>query len=514
MERNKIMFINPPQSSNMGTTFTNLKFPLGFLYMADTLEKHGFKVKILDCPVHYEKKRIVDATTVKVGLHPDDIKNAIKEFAPDIVGVTCAYTAYEHDAFETVDFVRQAEKEMGKKFLVLVGGAHTSANSKYVLRNDQIDMAVIGEGEETMLEIAENYRSGKSLENISGTSFMKNGEFKLNKLRPYIQDLDNLSPAWHLIDMNLYFNHPDNHQVTLRGPAVDIITSRGCPMKCVFCSIHTVWGRKWRGASAKKVVDDIALLVKKYGVKQIRIQDDNITVDRKRMVDICDEIVRRKIDIKWDTPNGVAYWTLNENMIKKMAQSGCYRITFGIETASENSQKYVGKICNIDRINKIIDICHKYNMWVCSTFIIGFPYETKSDIEETRQFITNSKISFPFVYVAQPYQGTGMYFDFKKENLLGKFQIESNVGRTKYGSKYFSHEELNAIRKNIYMRFYVKKLLNFTNPYRLYKELLSKITTTEHVKYVYKNTSAILARIRHPFYMDNFYKKLEYANSS
>jgi len=192
-----------------------------------------------------------------------------------------------------------------------------------------------------------------------------------------------------------------------------------------------------------------------------------------------------------------------------MSEAGCYRITFGIETASENSQKYVGKLCNMNRIKKIIDLCHKYNMWVCSTFIIGFPYETKKDIDETKEFITESRINFPFVYVAQPYQGTGMYFDFKKENLLGKFEIESNVGRTKYGSKYFTHNELNSMRRNIYVRFYLRKILKFTNPYRFYKDFVSKVKTAEDAKYVYKNTASILSNVKNPFFMDNFYKRLE-----
>jgi anaerobic magnesium-protoporphyrin IX monomethyl ester cyclase len=510
MEKNKVMFINAPQSSNMGTTFTNLKFPLGFLYMASELEKRGFEVKILDCPVHYWKSRVINDHTVRIGLLPEDIKEEIKKFSPDIVGVTCAYTAYEHDAFETIDFVSEVEEELGKKMLVVVGGAHTSANSKHVLRNEKIDVAVIGEGEDTIAELAEKYRAGEDYSNVTGTSMIVNGKFKLNDTRPYIQDLDRLSPAWHLIDMNLYFNHPDNHQVTLRGPAVDIITSRGCPMTCVFCSIHTVWGRKWRGASAKHVVDEIEHLVTKYGVKQIRIQDDNLTVNRKRTIEICDEIVNRGIDIKWDTPNGVAYWTLNEEMLEKMNKSGCYRITFGIETASEKTQKYVGKMADVTKIKELIRLCHKHNMWVCSTFIIGFPYETKQDINETKYFITDtSTINFPFVYVAQPYQGTDMYYDFKKEDLLGEFQIESNVGRTKYGSKYFTHEELNKIRTGIYVRFYLKKILDFTNPYKLYREFLSKLRGTEDLKYVFKNTSSILSGIRNPFFMDNFYTRME-----
>ena len=136
----------------------------------------------------------------------------------------------------------------------------------------------------------------------------------------------------------------------------------------------------------------------------------------------------------------------------------------------------------------------------------------KKEIDETKMFVSNSKINFPFVYVAQPYQGTDMFHDFKNEGLLNEFQIASNVGRTKYGSKYYTHKELNKMRTHLYERFYIKRLLNYTNPLKLYREFLSKVKSLEDAKYVYKNTSSILSRIKHPFYADNFYKRLEFAS--
>ncbi|MFC1685763.1 B12-binding domain-containing radical SAM protein [Nanoarchaeota archaeon] len=492
--KKKILFINPSQSAPIGAKCTNFKIPLGFIYMAGSLEKKGFEVKILDCPLHYKKRRVINKESVRMGLFPSDVIKQIKDFNPDIVGVSCAYTAFEKDSFETIKAVRKASKEMKKKILIVVGGAHTSANSKFVLRNKDIDIAVLGEGEETILEIAEKYQKGKSLTNILGTATIDKGKFKENKRRDYIQNLDALSPAWHLLELPLYFDHPDNSWATMRSPTVDIVTSRGCPGNCVFCSIHTVWGHKWRARSAKNVVDEIEMLVKKYGVRQFRMQDDNISLDKKRIIEICDEIVKRKLDIKWDTPNGVAIWTLNEEVIGKMAKAGCYRITFGIESACLNTQKYVRKVIDFNKIRKIIDICHKKRMWVCSTFIIGFPYEKKEDIEETRNFILTSKINFPFIYVAQPYLGTDMYKDFQKEGLMKGIKYTSHIGKSKYNTLYLKNEELNNFRDKLYKEFYIRKSLSFLNPVKFYKEFLSKIKSFEDLRYILKNVLFIALR--------------------
>jgi radical SAM superfamily enzyme YgiQ (UPF0313 family) len=273
----------------------------------------------------------------------------------------------------------------------------------------------------------------------------------------------------------------------MRNKSIDIITSRGCTANCIFCSINTVWGRKWRGRSAKNVVDEIEFLVKEYGAKQFRIQDDNLTLNKQRAIELSDEIIKRKIDIKWDTPNGFAFWTLDETFLKKMKKEGCYRITFGIESGCEKTQKYIRKNIDLKKINNLIEICHEMGIWVCSTFIVGFPYETKTDIEESKKFILNSRINFPFIYVAQPYQGTEMYKDFQKEKLLKNFKFASNIGETKYDTKYLTREFLNKKRSNIFRGFYLKTILRHTNPIIFYKEFLSKIRTIEELKYIGKN---------------------------
>ena len=350
-------------------------------------------------------------------------------------------------------------------------------------------MVVIGEGELTMLEIAKNFQNNKNIKNIAGTALMNNGKFRINKARPYIQNLDELEPAWHLINFKEYFKHPDNYAISIRSPSVHIITSRGCPGNCVFCSVNTVWGRKWRAMSAKKVADQIELLYKKYRIRHFRINDDNFTIDKKRVVEICREIRKRKLDIKWDTPSGVAAWALDKDILKEMKKTGYYRVTFGIESGCKKSLEYIGKNINLEKINGLIDYCHKLGLWIASFFIIGFPYETKEEVNETVNYIINSKINFPFISGAQPYAGTRMYEDFKKEGLLinkNGFLEKSNVMVTKYGSKYLTAEEIREIRRKTYIRFYLKKIARYSNLFIFYKEFLSKIRTIEDLKYVYK----------------------------
>lgn len=491
MEKTKVMFINPPQSIDNKLKVNNLKFPLGFLYMGGYLEKNGFEVKILDCPLDYKKVRKINKEIVKRGLLPSEIKREIKEFNPDIVGVSCAYTAYESDSFEIIELIRNIEKEMNKKFLIVVGGAHTSANYSSVLKNKKIDLAVIGEGEETILEIVKKFSRKENLANIQGTAIRVKSKIKLNKTRPPITELDSLSPAWHLINMNDYFSHPDNSRATLRKPSVDLITSRGCPGNCIFCSIRTVWGRCWRGESPKKVADELEFLVKKYGVRQFRFQDDNMTLNKKRIISICDEIIKRKLNIKWDTPNGVAFWTLDEEVLKKMKKAGYYRITLGIESASKKTQEYIRKAVDLKKINEVISISHKLGFWVGATFIIGFPYEKLSDIKETSDFILNSGINFPFVYIAQPYAGTDLHKDFVKEHLISNIKYTSNVAKTQYDTINLSHEQLNKIRNNLVKKFYLKKIEAFTNPFTFHNQFLKKINTVEDAKYVFKVLSTL-----------------------
>jgi len=488
----KVLFINPPQSAPLGFEFCNIKTPLGYIYMAGVLEENGFEVQILDCPLQYETHTPVDASTIRIGTSLPEIQAFVRDFNPSVIGVGCAYSAFESDSFDLIKQLKQWFPEIP----IVVGGAHTSADPSYVLRNPDISIAVIGEGEISMLEITQAIRDGQPLTDIPGTAISIDGQIQINAPREYIQDLDALHPAWHLLDLPTYFRHPSNSDATMRSNTVDVVTSRGCPGRCVFCSIFTVWGRGWRSHSAQHVVDEIEMLYRQYNVRQFRFQDDNLTLKRDRIIAICDEIIRRGLDIRWDTPNGVAIWTLDEEVIQKMRQAGCYRLTFGIESGSLRTQKYIKKIVAEDKIRHLIRCCHRSHIWACGTFIIGFPDETLEDIQETERVILTSGINFAFIYIAQPLPGTRMMEDFRRLHLIEGQRFGSMLGHSEYDTLHFKAHEINDLLKDLYRKFYRRKFISYLNPVLFWREILSKLRTPEEWRYFWRMLSTVLFSYR------------------
>jgi len=481
-KKTKILLINPPITGEFSAGIFTIKSPLGLAYIAAYLEKQEFEPQILDCMAYYnEMKKIEDKS--RIGLSEEKIIEKIKEFNPDIVGISCSFSIYEKDSFRIAEIVKE-----NCDACVVFGGAHSSANPQSVLKNKNVNLVVKGEGEIVFFNIAKNFHRKRKMDSIPGTILMKNNKLKINKDAEYIKDLDEIPfPARHLLPMKKYLEHPQNSIGNMRTPTTEIITSRGCPFNCIFCSIHTVWGRKWRARSAKNVVDELENLYKEYGIKEFRFFDDNITWDKKRMVEICDEIIKRKLDIRWDTPNGIAIATLNEEVLRKMKKAGYYKIIMGIESGSKKTLKFMRKPVSLKHAKKIIKICNKLGIWTWSTFVIGFPDETKEDIQKTIDFAKNSGLNFATFYVAQPYQGTEMYNIYEKKGLLKKgLQKNSSVTHTQYNTNNFTAEELRELQKKAYSIFIRHRIISYFNPLKLYNEFLNRIKSFEDVKYVWR----------------------------
>src|SRR3989344_5877817 len=493
----KIMLINPALSGSLSSGIFTVKVPMGLAYIAAYLEKEGYKPEILDCMAYYENIKKLDSNRHRIGISDEEIIKKIKDFNPDVMGVACAYTIHEADAIRTAEIVKRHSKA-----LVVCGGAHTSANPSSVLKNKCIDIAVIGEGEITFLNIVKNLENKKELYSLKGIAFMDNKNIKINPSADYIKDLDTIPfPARHLLPMKNYLNHPQNSIANMRGPTTEIITSRGCPFRCIFCSICTVWGRKWRARSPKNVVDELEYLHKTYGVKEFRFFDDNLSWDKKRTIDICDEIIKRKLDIKWDTPNGVAIATLDEEVLSKMKKSGYYKIVMGIESGSEETLKFMRKPVSLNQARKIISICNKLDIWTWSTFVIGFPDETKKEIDKTIDFAKKSGLNFATFYIAQPYPGTDMYKVYEKEGLLRDGFIEdSSVTNTKYNTKNFSAEELNNLQKRLYSDLIKNRMISYLNPIVFYREFFNRIRSFEDINYVIRMFLALVGTEYSPIY--------------
>jgi len=459
--------------------------PLGIAYLAAYLEREGHHVAILDCRGEKDQKTKVANGTL-YGLGEDEILAEVEKFKPDVVGISNMWTAYSGDAH----MVAKTVKSRHPNLMVIFGGSHPSEFAELVLKDKNVDLVILGEGEITLTEVLKHVEKGQSFENIKGVAFRNGEEMVRTPARERMGDIDGLPfPARHLLPMKRYLHETYGHDFLMRAPAIGILSSRGCPQKCIFCTVRAVWGRDWEGRSPESVVDEIKFLQDEYGVQEISFLDDDLSRDMPRLAAICDEIVRRKIDIRWTTPNGVAHWLLDEKLLDKMKASGCYRLTFGIESGCKETRKFIQKKVPLEQATRMIRYSNKIGLWTICTFILGFPYETEENMRETIQYAIDSGTDMGVFYLLMPHPTSDVYTVFKDEGLLDLDPImdpttyKESEDFAKIGevlsqrgaqTKFCSPDELQEMLNEAYRKFFRSRLKTWLlNPFHIARKIRS-----------------------------------------
>ena len=389
------------------------------MYVAAVLDKQGYQIEILDAFMTDSPPRTVN-DTMEVGMTYDQIKEEIQRREPKIVGVANPFsTQLEH-----AKKVAECAKEVNTAILTVVGGPHVTVVPKaFLTEAKSVDVAVIGEGEYTMLEIAQTYKTQKSLADVKGIAYRENGEVKLNPVRPFLKDLDELPyPAYHLVDMERYLNPGKIEYRSFKPRALAMITSRGCPHQCCFCSVHLHMGRGFRAHSSGYVVDHLQFVIDKYRVKNVFFEDDNLTFDLKRMEAICDQITDRKLSFRWETPNGIRADRLTSVLLEKMKKSGCRSVFFGVESGDQwVSDNIIHKDLDLQKVVETAKICKRIHLNSGAFYIIGFPGETKENMRKTVEFALRLKRDYDVgmhLLIATPSFGTKLYEECMKKGYL------------------------------------------------------------------------------------------------
>jgi magnesium-protoporphyrin IX monomethyl ester (oxidative) cyclase len=451
--------------------------PLGLAYIAAALEPHGHAIRIIDCVVE-DFQRVVPLPDGRRrhGLDGADLVREIRAFRPDLVGVSCLFSAQSPAAHHVCALVKQADP--GIK--TIMGGAHPSAVPEEVLEDRNVDFAAIGEGEMTMRRLVEALESRQPFpEDPAGLAFRcPDGALSINKLSKYHEVLDELPlPARHLLKMERYFAYRSPHGgIVKRHPVTNMITSRGCPAQCTFCSIHTVWGRKFRWHSTQRVIDEIRQLVEVYGVREIQFEDDNITMHKPRMAEICQAIIDAKMDITWTTPNGVAIWALDDHLLELMYRAGCYHITLAVESGSQEVlKKIINKPLNLDRVMPIVRTCRRIGMGISAFFVVGFPGETKEDLRKTFEYAMMMDADHAHFFNATPYPGTPLFDQLVESGQLTRpvDYTQLRIGRPLINTPEWTADELLEMTRAAQARFYRRSALR--HPLRFSHAALSKL---------------------------------------
>ena len=418
----KVLLLFPPAYTIKSARDINPLPPIGIGMLASVLEKNKYQVEILDCLVRgwdQEEETQANKDIVRVGLTDDQIKEYIKEFKPDVVGVSCMFSV-QHKIYPQIF---AAIKSVNSSIITVGGGAHVTVCSKEILEDPNCDYVILGEGEESIVEFLEVLQGRKSFESVDGLGWEKDSsDYVLNPKLKWIEDLDSLPfPAYHLIGLEQYFGLESSHGIRHEKKYAPIVTSRGCPAKCTFCSANKMFGYKFRTRSAQNVLDELWFLKKKYGIKEIMFEDDNVTASRKHATELFQMMIDQKIDLQWDTPNGVGMWTLTDDIIDLMKEAGCIKINFPIESGDQEILKnIIKKPLDLKRTKNLFKRCQDIGLDYGTFLVVGMPGEKIENIWTSFKFCAEVGSYSPHVSVATPYPGTELYEQCKDNDYFSR----------------------------------------------------------------------------------------------
>lgn len=419
----RVCLINPPRIQPKAWGKPSVYQPMDIAYVAAMLEqKH--EVQVIDVPNEgWEMLEEIEGGKYRQGLPNTEIVARIQKFQPSLVVISVPYSGWSTAAFAVAETIKTADSSVK----IALIGLHPSSRPAECLKQANIDFVVIGEQEMTTLELADTLEKGdlKALNTVKGLGFLENDKVVITPPRPFIEDLDSMPfPARHLLPMKQFFEAAKKIPISgnLKKPSIRMLTTRGCPYGCIFCSNHIVMGRKWRARSAENVVAEIEQIVKTYGIRQIDFLDDNIAFNRERLVKICNMLIEKRLHVEWCTPNGVRADALDPELLALMRKAGCKKILIAPESGVQRIvDDVIKKKQSLKRVEEAVSAAHKVGIKVGCFFILGMIGETKEDMKETIQFAYKlRRLGAEYFYFsyATPLYGTELYRQAKDAGYL------------------------------------------------------------------------------------------------
>jgi len=342
---------------------------------------------------------IIDAKTL--GINPNQTIKKIKKENPDVIGLT-GFTLNIKDAFGLAKLIKQ-EIDLP----VIVGGPHVTFTDELSFKEcPYIDIIVRGEAEQTLIDILDNMEKNKQPQNISGISYMNNGKIKRNEDAKFIQNIDSIPfPAWKLTPIE---------RSSFKSGYGMLLSSRGCPYRCIFCSSSLMCGKFWRAHSAKRVFDEIKYQVDKFKVKTIEIVDDNFILNKKRALEIANMIIKEKLDVNFHFDGRVD--NVDRELLTTLRKAGFKLIYYGIESADQNILNYYQKGIRVSQIIDATKLAKECGMTVTAGVVFCHK-DTRISIMKTLSLCLNLDIDFASFALMIPLPGTPVYYMEKKKIL-------------------------------------------------------------------------------------------------
>ncbi len=499
----RVLLLNPPYLASKDAGL-GLSFPMGLAYLGAALRNAGIDVQILDAAAESTAIEI-EKGLMRCGLEPKELHKRIADIKPDVVGISCFFSSRFPAVLETAKII----KSIDNKILTITGGIHPSLMPESVCSHPEIDFAAVGEGEQIIVDFMGAVEGETSFDDIEGLAFKKDGRIIVNPRSSYIEDLDSLGfPAWDLFDMERYLTINEGRWGLGNGRYAPVVTSRSCPYRCTFCSIHSVMGPKYRAHSPGYVVDMIEALVGEYGVDEVSFEDDNLTYDKDRFVSICRGLVERRIKIRWNTPNGVHVGSLDRDSLAWAKRAGCDSLNLAVESGDDFIRnKVIKKGLKSEKIYEVAKACREAGIKANAYFVIGMPGETDDSIKKSQKYIRDLKFNNLSIFIATPMPGTKLYDECIDKGYIDEDSFDTNFisyqaaifTQPSIQTPQFDKEKIMIWRHRLYVAYYKATLRDrfwgwlFTNP-RAWASMMMKISlyTLFGARLSYKLTRIII----------------------
>jgi anaerobic magnesium-protoporphyrin IX monomethyl ester cyclase len=448
-EKKKALLINPPTGKYMrddrcqapvgAMTAQPARAPMDLAYMAAVLERGDVICRIRDYP--FEKKNW------------DSLRKELSSFQPDYLVISTTTSTFDFDMIAC-----RLAKETDPSIITIAKGGLIYENAESVLgRFPDLDIAIWGEYESAIGEIVQNDPG-----QVKGISYRKGDEIHRNEARLQLSELESFPlPARHLLNNNLY-RSPDTNK-----PIAYILTGRGCPHRCIFCGINLSYGQRLIKRSVPSIIIELEECYHRYGITDFFFRSDTFTWDEEWVIELCKEIVDRKLKIRWGTNSRVD--TINEKRIVWMKKAGCYVIGFGIESGNQAMLDKMKKKTTLQQARRAVALCSQFKIKSYLLFLLGLPWDTKESAVETIEFAKELDGDFADFNIAYPFPGTAFHDIAQRERLFEGSLTGFDYGKPIVKSHTLSTKELIDLRKRAIREFYlrpayiVKSILNIRN---------------------------------------------------
>lgn len=443
-----------------------IPFPFFLAYTAALLLKDNFSIEVVD--------------GMALDMTRDAFLQHVVKTAPEVVLFETTTPTIDYD----LNLIREIKRQVNPK-TVFCGTHATTFAEELLYKSPDIDYIILGEYELTALDLMHSLREGKSVGSIMGIAYRQSGTVIVRKRAPLIDPLDNLPfPARHLFpwnsapDMNIYWDGFCQNR-----PAIQIHTSRGCPYRCYFC----LWNQimydegQYRLFSSSRVVDEIEHVVKKYGAREIYFDDDDFTVSKKHVLNICQEIGRRGLRVKWSCMGDVI--NLDEEEIREMSYSGCIGMKFGVESGSPEILKGIGKPMDLKRAKQISRWCNKYGIKTHAAFTIGLLGETRETLRENLDFAKSFDVDSIQVSICTPFPGTAFYKKVSRAGIIKYSSWEEFDGKSRELIQYpaIDGKEIVKFRSRFFRQWLLSRIFRLPWLFRQARNLIRSMKGTSPI---------------------------------